>query len=126
MRAPVRQRPRSRQRNPKFMRNLSRRLAKPALNNGRLQRMSRRALRMLGAASTSQIMEWTCSLKLLRGHRLTNHDNRAARRALDRIAVRIGRAKTIGRPILWRLREAIPADCISAGGLRNPHKWPTS
>jgi hypothetical protein len=85
-------------------RNLARRLAKPALGNGRVQRLARRALLTLGGqATTSQIMEWTCCRKRARGGRPANHDNRAARRALDRIAHRIGRANTIGHPIIWRL-----------------------
>jgi hypothetical protein len=58
----------------------------------------------LGAASTSE--EWTCARKALRGHRRRNWDDRAARRALDQIgAVRIGRARTTGRPIIWRLKD---------------------
>jgi hypothetical protein len=62
-----------------------------------------------GEASTSQILRWTCVMKFHRGERLANHDNRTARRALDRIAIRVGRARTIGRPIVWRLRSASPA-----------------
>jgi hypothetical protein len=55
----------------------------------------------LGTASTSEVLKWTCVRKLRRA----NHDNRAARRALVQIgAIRIGRAETIGRPWLWRLR----------------------
>jgi hypothetical protein len=86
------------------IRNLSRRLAKPALGNGRVQRAARRALWALEMASTSQVLEWTCSSKRHRGERTTEHDSRAARRALERIgAVRIGRARTIGSPWIWRL-----------------------
>jgi hypothetical protein len=86
-------------------RNLARRPAKPALNRGRVQRLAKRALLVLGTASTSEILEWTCCLKLHRGQRLANHDNRAARRVLERMgAERTGRAQTKGRPILWRLK----------------------
>jgi len=70
--------PRSRRQKSASLRNLARRPARPAAGNGHVQRLRQRR---------------------------ANHDNRAARRALDRIAVRIGRARTIGRPVLWRLRE---------------------
>jgi len=83
-------------------RNLARSPAKPALNRGRVQRLARRALLALGTASTSEVLDWTC----VRKRRRANNDNRAARRALEQIgAIRIGRAKTIGRPMLWRLRN---------------------
>src|SRR6516164_5636016 len=85
-------------------RNLARKPAKPALNRGRVQRLARRALLALGRASTSEVLKWTCVRKLRRA----NHDNRAARRALEQIgAIRIGRAKTIGRPWLWCLRNSM-------------------
>jgi hypothetical protein len=77
--------------------NLSRRPAKPALGNGRVQRGIRRALWVLGTASTTEIMEWTHSR--IRGRRCDA--NRAARHALYQLAIRVGRAKTIGRPWLW-------------------------
>jgi hypothetical protein len=48
-------------------------------------------------------------LQLHRGQRIANHDNLTARRALDRIAIRVGRAQTIGRPIVWRLPPPSPA-----------------
>jgi hypothetical protein len=66
-------------------RNLSRRPAKPALGNGRVQRGIRRALWVLGTASTTEIMEWTHSR--IRGRRCDA--NRAARHALDQLAIRI-------------------------------------
>jgi hypothetical protein len=86
------------------IRNLSRRLAKPALNNGRVQRAALRALWTLRTASTSQVIEWTSCGKRHRGEHVGDNDTRAARRVLERYAVRIGRAKTIGRPVLWRIR----------------------
>jgi hypothetical protein len=88
------------------LRNLTRRPSAPAKGNGRVQRLARRALWALGEASTSQIMEWAYCGKLHRGERIANHDNRAARRALEQIgALRVARAKTIGRPIIWRLQN---------------------
>jgi hypothetical protein len=87
------------------LRNLSRRPPAPAKGNGRLQRQARRVLWAVGAASTSQILQWTCCDKLHRGKRITVHDSRAARRALQSIgATRTGRAMTSGRPWIWRLQ----------------------
>jgi hypothetical protein len=83
----------------------ARRLARPALGRGRVQVLARRALRALGEASTSEIMRWVYCRKYLRGERLANHDNRSTRRALDRIANRVGRASKIGRPWVWKLRD---------------------
>jgi hypothetical protein len=85
--------------------NLARRPARPALGRGRVQVLVRRALRALGEANTSEIMRWAYCRKHLRGVRLANHDNRSTRRALDRIANRVGRAGGRGRPVLWRLRD---------------------
>ena len=82
--------------------NLARRPATPAKNRGPVQRLARRALLVLGIASTSEIMDWAYCRK----RRRQNHNNRAARRALGQIgAVCVGRAKTIGRPNLWRLKD---------------------
>jgi hypothetical protein len=92
------------------LRNLARRLRAPAEGNGHVQRSAMRALWALGEANTSEILEWTCCSKLHRGERLANHDNRAARRALSRIAVRIGRAPTRGRPWVWRLSGLAPVE----------------
>jgi hypothetical protein len=84
--------------------NLSRRPARPSLNRGPVQRRAKYALWALGIASTSQIAEWTHVRARVRGLRSDNH-TRSARRVLARIAVRVGRANTIGQPWLWRLRE---------------------
>jgi len=78
----------------------------PALNRGRVQTLVQRGLLTLGGTmTTSQAVEWAyCRKRLLQGRRIERHDYRAARRALDHIAERIGRAKTIGRPWIWRLK----------------------
>ena len=88
-----------------WRRNLSRRLKRPALGNGHVQKAARRALWALGTASTSQIIEFAYAGRLLMlGERRKNDLNRAARRALLAIgARRIGRASTRGRPWRWRL-----------------------
>ena len=58
-----------------------------------MQRAAARALRLHGGvASISQVMKWAYALKLRRGGRLARNDYHSARRALARIAVRIGRA----------------------------------
>src|SRR5262245_30828226 len=98
--------------------NLALRPAKPALLNGRVQRLARNALIALGEASTSQILRWTCGMKLHQGGRIANHDDRSARRALDQIgAVRVGRATTIGRPFIWTLA---PLDMVDKAANRGP------
>lgn len=83
-----------RRQNPRLLRNLSRRLAAPAKGNGRTQK---RCKRLLWASdrevSTSEAARWA------------NVSTAAAWWALRSIADRVGRAKTIGRPMLWRLRE---------------------
>jgi hypothetical protein len=84
-------------------RNLSHRPPTPSLRRGPVQRLARRALVALGIASTSQVLAWT----RCRGAR-RHGDYRTARRALEQIgAVRVGRADSIGRPWLWRLREPV-------------------
>jgi hypothetical protein len=88
-------------RNPQILRNLSRRLPKPALGNGRVQTQSKRCFCAFGdVISTSDAISWAFP----RADRRTNNFNRSVRRALMSIgAVRVGRAKTMGRPWLWRL-----------------------
>jgi hypothetical protein len=79
--------------------NLASRPARPALNNGPVQRRARRALLALGEASTSEVSLWV--------HRLpTPARTGYTRRVLLRMAERVGRAPTIGRPWLWRLRDS--------------------
>src|SRR5262249_9636726 len=86
------------------LRNLSHRLAKPALVRGRIQRQCRRALWALGTVSASDAIAWSYR-EVMWGER-SRHFYRAATRALTSIgAVRVGRAKTIGRPWLWRFPE---------------------
>jgi hypothetical protein len=81
--------------------NLARRPPAPALGNGRVQKLARRALVALGTASTSEVLGWT----RCRGE-VRKRDYRTAHRVLGEIgAVRVGRASTIGRPWLWKLRE---------------------
>jgi hypothetical protein len=88
---------------PVWRRNLSRRPATPAEGNGRVQRQCRRALLAHdGPISTSEAIAWSYR-ELIWGAPSKDSLSRAVRHALTSIgAVRIGRAKTIGRPYLWR------------------------
>src|SRR5262249_37300046 len=90
------------------LRNLSRRLPKPALGRGCVQRACRRVLWTYGECSTSQVIAWAYARQLLiGGERRRNGFNRAVRRSLAAIgAIRVGRAQTIGRPVLWRLKDS--------------------
>jgi hypothetical protein len=86
------------------LRNLSRRPAKPALGNGRVQRAALRALRALdGTATTSEVAEWTHARARAYGELSDNH-TRAARRVLPRIADRVRRVPPYGA-WLWRLKD---------------------
>jgi hypothetical protein len=78
---------------------LAARPAKPSLNRGSIQVRARRALWALGEASTSQISEWAHP----RGGSRRRTDY--TRRVLERIAVRVRRASTWGRPWLWKRRD---------------------
>jgi hypothetical protein len=83
--------------------NLSRRPAKPALGNGRVQRGALRALWVLGIASTSEIAEWTHARARAYGELSDNH-TRAARRAAERYADKVRRVPPYGA-WLWRLKD---------------------
>jgi hypothetical protein len=85
-------------------RNLSRRPAKPALGNGRVQRGALRALWALdGEVTTSEVAGWTHVRARVYGERSDNH-TRAARRVLGRIADRVRRVPPYGA-WLWRLKD---------------------
>jgi len=84
---------------PRYARNLSRRPARPAAGNGRLQRLCRRAAFVHGGQiTTSQAICW-CYRELMWGAPSKNDLNRATRRALESIgAIKLKRASTTGRP----------------------------
>jgi hypothetical protein len=87
-------------------RNLRKRLAKPALGNGRVQRSVRRAYIALDATelSTTDLLDWAYPRR--RPGSLACGLYRSLYRACALHCVRVGRADTIGRPILWRLRNS--------------------
>jgi hypothetical protein len=84
-------------------RNLRKKPAKPALGRGRLQRQCRRAFLAEGEElTTTTILDWAYCRR--RGSPLPLGLYWALHRALRQIgAVPIGRAGTLGRPIVWRL-----------------------
>jgi hypothetical protein len=86
-------------------RNLARRLAKPAKLNGKLQKAAKRAFVAFdGQLDTGIVADWGYSTE--RARSLDSSKYRRLRRALASIgAVKIGRAKTQGRPWIWRLPE---------------------
>ena len=99
--------------NLRSLRNLSRRLPKPAKGNGRLQKACRWALWAHGGqCSTSTIIDWCYARQLLIGGEKRRNDfNRAVRRALESIgAKRVWLAATIGRPWIW---SAPPHDTLA-------------
>jgi len=89
---------------PRWCRNLSRRLAKPARLRGRVQMAAKRVLYLYGTATTSDVIDYAYALQLLiLGERRRNDFNRAARRSLEAIgAVKIARERANG-PWLWRM-----------------------
>ena len=80
--------------------NLRLKPAAPAKGRGRLQKAIRRAFLVSGPVlSLSQIFDWCYANQRKRRRR-----NWSVVRILQRHCDRVGRAKTIGRPILWRWR----------------------
>jgi hypothetical protein len=80
---------------------------KPALGRGRLQRQVARAFLAVGVdvLPASIILDWCYP----RGRaRLSNWNRWKVARICSELCYPVGRADTIGRPILWRLRD--PAD----------------
>jgi hypothetical protein len=76
----------------------------PAKGRGRLQRQINRCFVVFGPeVSASRVYDWCFArnprARQSRGHRWS------VLRILRTIADPIGRAVTIGRPVLWRLRE---------------------
>jgi hypothetical protein len=85
-------------------RNLRKRPPRPALGRGRVQRNVRRAYLALNATelSTTVLLDWAYPRR--RPGSLACGLYRSLYRACALHCVRVGRAQTIGRPILWKLR----------------------
>jgi hypothetical protein len=82
--------------------NLRRRPHAPAANRGRLQISIRRAFVAHGdVVTSSQVYDWTYA----RQRRIKQRHRHSVWRILDELADPVGRAPTIGRPWLWRLKD---------------------
>jgi hypothetical protein len=96
----------------KRLRNLRLRPAKPALGNGRLQTQVRRVFIVADAPaiSATEIYSWCyAKRRLMHGKPLTTWDRYSVWKILRTIATPVGRARTIGRPLLWKLNDNIAA-----------------
>jgi hypothetical protein len=87
--------------------NLSRRPAKPAKLNGKLQRATKRALTAFNGQIDSGIAaDWSYPRDREGLRSLPSNKYRRLRRALATIgAKRIARARTRGRPWIWKLAD---------------------
>jgi hypothetical protein len=87
--------------------NLTPRPIRPSLNRGRVQRRLRRAFLLAGKSvlSTSELLKLT---HVRPGHSQRRDPQRCLRQHLRQICrrycERVGRASTIGHPVLWRLK----------------------
>lgn len=82
--------------------NLAKRPHSPNKGRGRLQRQVRRALEVHGSLITStQLYDWAYARKR---RTITGWDRSKVMRLCAEHCDPVGRARTIGRPILWRLR----------------------
>jgi hypothetical protein len=86
-------------------RNLALRPEKPALGRGRLQRQVNRAFLAAGGdvLSATTILDW-CYARRRAG--LSSWNRWKVARICRELCDPVGRADTIGRPILWRLRNS--------------------
>jgi hypothetical protein len=84
-------------------RKIPQRLPQPGLNRGRLQVAARRLFLLSDVIATSDVT----AAGYARKRRPTPRDYEAARRALARYAVPIGRGGGMGRPILWRVKSSV-------------------
>src|SRR5262245_35611359 len=85
--------------------NLLRRPPTPAKDRGRLQRSVRYAFAARPVLSSTQIYNTAYCRQRLSGKRLTWGERLSVWRVLIELAEPVGRADTIGRPYLWRLRN---------------------
>jgi hypothetical protein len=88
--------------------------AAPALGRGRLQVQVRRAFMGRDVLSSSEVYDSSYARKRLLGERISQRHRHSVWRILRTIADPIGRAETIGRPVLWRLENDSPAGSATA------------
>jgi hypothetical protein len=100
--------------------NLAKRPYAPAKGRGRLQTQVRRALIVHGPlVTTSQLLDWAYARNRRRS---TGWDHSKVMRICAEHCDRIGRGSSIGRPILWRVRNSEGAQSSPAlpGEARKP------
>jgi hypothetical protein len=102
--------------------NLALRPEKPALGRGRLQEQIRRALLAADtdAVSASFVYDW-CYARKRAG--LSSWDRWKVSRMLSQMCERVGRAKTIGQPWLWKLRADYIIRHRGLKSLENFRQW---
>ena len=83
--------------------NLRLRPHAPNLGRGRLQTQIRRAFTIAPVLSSSELYDWCYPRKPVP---LSTRHRYSVWRILRRICECVGRAETIGRPWLWRLRNS--------------------
>jgi hypothetical protein len=90
--------------------NLRLRPAKPALGRGRVQAGVRRAFLATGkpVVSTTELLAWTHPRPIrVRRRNPRNSQRHAVRRVCEHCCERVGRGTSIGRPILWKLKDGV-------------------
>ena len=87
--------------------NLRRRPHAPNRGRGRLQVQIRRAFVGGEVRSSTEIYNWTHARQRQHGEPVRQRERRSVRRILLEVAEPIGRAETIGRPWLWRLKREV-------------------
>ena len=77
-----------------------------ARGRGRIQRQIAKAFSMIDrpVLSTSELLPRTHSGLALAHTKVRRCHREDLRRACDQLAVRVGRGRTMGRPILWKLK----------------------
>lgn len=87
--------------------NLRLRPHAPAKGRGRLQVQVRRTWIAAGKpiVSGSVFYSWCYARQQMRGEAISRGLRYSVQRVLKTVAEPVGRAETIGRPILWRLRD---------------------
>jgi hypothetical protein len=89
--------------------NLQRRPHAPAAGHGRLQVQIRRAFLGRPLLSTSEVYDWAYARHRAYRRPMSEAVRWSVHRILRQLCHRVGRAPTIGRPWLWRLRNPDPA-----------------
>jgi hypothetical protein len=86
--------------------NLRKKPDKPALGRGRLQRQLARAFAGGSVRSSTELLDWAYARRRVGDRKsLPRGLYWSVRRVLMTLAEPIGRAKTMGRPTIWRLRQ---------------------